>query len=241
VTAAATAPGRGRRVAVVAAIAAAVAVLLLLGRQLGTLLPRFAAWVEGLGPWGPIAFVVGYALAVVAFAPGSVLTLAAGALFGVVRGTIYVFVAAVLGASIAFLVARHLARPWVEHRLAGNSRFAAIDRAIAAQGRRIVFLLRLSPAFPFNLLNYALGLTKVTFADALVASIGMLPGTLLYVYYGRVGRELAAAATGRAAERGAGDWAVLALGLAATIAVTAIIARIARKALREATEPDAQE
>ena len=240
-TAAAAAPGRGRLVLRGAGIAAAIAVLLLLGRQLGGLLPRFAAWVEGLGAWGPIAFVVGYALATVAFAPGSVLTLAAGALFGVVRGTLYVFVAAVLGASIAFLVARHLARPWVERRLAASPSFAAIDRAIAAQGRRIVFLLRLSPAFPFNLLNYALGLTKVSFGDALVASVGMLPGTLLYVYYGRVGRELAAAAAGHAAERGIGDWAVLALGLVATIAVTAILARIARKALREATEADTEE
>jgi uncharacterized membrane protein YdjX (TVP38/TMEM64 family) len=231
------APGsRGRLALRVAATAAAIAVLLLLGRRLGAALPAFAAWVDGQGALGPIAFVTGYALAVVAFAPGSVLTLAAGAIFGLARGTLYVFVAATLGASLAFLVARYLARPWVERRLAAHPGFAAIDRAIAAQGRRIVFLLRLSPAFPFNLLNYALGLTRVRFADALVASLGMLPGTLLYVYYGHVGGALATAAAGGAARRGPADYAVLGLGLAATIAVTAIVARLARRALREATE-----
>lgn len=233
------APSPGRRILQIAIAIAAIGALAMLGRQLEAPLRAFAAWVEELGPLGPIAFVVGYALAVVAFAPGSVLTLAAGATFGIVRGTAYVFVAATLGAALAFLVARHLARPWVERRLAAHPGFAAIDRAIAAQGRRIVFLLRLSPAFPFSLLNYALGLTQVRFVDALVASIGMLPGTLLYVYYGHVGRQIAAAATGSAPERGVADYAVLALGLVATIAVTTLVARIARRALREATGEDA--
>ena len=106
------------------------------------------------------------------------------------------FVAAVIGSSLAFLIARYVARPWVEKRIAASPGFAAIDRAIAQQGRRIVFLLRLSPAFPFNLLNYALGLTRVRFADALVASLGMLPGTLLYVYYGKLAGEVATLAGG---------------------------------------------
>lgn len=224
-----------RRIWQIAIAIAAIAALLLLGRQLEAPLRAFATWIEALGPLGPLAFIAGYALAVVAFAPGSVLTLAAGATFGIVRGTAYVLVAATLGAAIAFLVARHLARPWVERRLAAHPGFAAIDRAIAAQGRRIVFLLRLSPAFPFSLLNYALGLTRVRFVDALVASIGMLPGTLLYVYYGHLGRQIAAAATGAAPERGVADYAVLALGLVATIAVTTLVARIARRALHEAT------
>ena len=220
----------------VAGIAAAVALLLLLGRQLGAALPGFAAWVDSLGAWGPVAFIAGYAVAVVAFAPGSILTLAAGALFGLVRGTVYVLIAATLGASLAFLVARYVARPWVERRIAASPGFAAIDRAIAAQGRRIVFLLRLSPAFPFNLLNYALGLTRVRFGDALVASIGMLPGTLLYVYYGKLAGEVAALAGGAPVARGPGYYAVLGLGLVATLLVTTIVARTARRALREATE-----
>jgi uncharacterized membrane protein YdjX (TVP38/TMEM64 family) len=212
-----------------------VVALVLLGRSLGSGIPAFAAWVEGLGAWAPIAFVAGYALAVVAFAPGSLLTLAAGALFGLGRGTLYALLAATLGASLAFLVARYAVRPWVERRIAAYPRFAAIDRAVAEQGRRIVFLLRLSPAFPFNLLNYALGVTRVRFADFLVASLGMLPGTLLYVYYGKLAGEVARLATDAPA-RGAAEYAVLALGLVATLAVTTLVTRIARRALKEATE-----
>jgi uncharacterized membrane protein YdjX (TVP38/TMEM64 family) len=223
-----------RRLRVPLALAALV-LLVALGRQAGALVPAFAAWVDGLGFWGPAAFAIGYALAVVAFVPGSLLTLAAGAIFGLLEGTVTVFVAATLGASGAFLVARHLARPYVEHRLAGNPRFAAIDRAVGREGRRIVLLLRLSPAFPFNLLNYALGLTDVRFSDYLVASVGMLPGTLLYVYYGKLLGEVAALAGGAAVEKGAAYYAVLGLGLLATIAVTALVTRTARRALREAT------
>ncbi len=228
------APARRLPLAKLALGLAALAGLLWLGRSLGAELPRFAAWVEGLGALGPLVFVLGYALAVVAFAPGSVLTLAAGAIFGLAKGTLYVFVAATLGASAAFLVARHLARGAVERRLAGNARFAAIDRAVGEQGRKIVFLLRLSPVFPFNLLNYALGLTRVRFADYFVACAGMLPGTLLYVYYGKLAGDVAQLAGGAGAQRGAGDWAVLLLGLAATVAVTTVVTRAARAALREA-------
>ena len=219
----------------VALIAAALAALYALGRYGGSAVPAFAAWVERQGAWGAAVFVAGYAAATVAFVPGSLLTLAAGAIFGLGRGTLYVFAAATLGASLAFLVARYAARPWVERRIAGNPRFAAIDRAVGREGRRIVFLLRLSPVFPFNLLNYALGLTRVRFADYLIASIGMLPGTLLYVYYGKLAGEVASLAGGApAAAKGAGYYAWLALGLAATIAVTAIVARTARRALDEA-------
>jgi uncharacterized membrane protein YdjX (TVP38/TMEM64 family) len=219
----------------IALAAVALILLVVLGRRAGAQVPVFAAWVDGLGFWGPVVFAIGYALAVVAFVPGSLLTLAAGAIFGLLEGTVTVFVAATLGASGAFLVARHLARPAVERRLAGNPRFAAIDRAVGREGRRIVFLLRLSPAFPFNLLNYALGLTNVRFSDYLVASAGMLPGTLLYVYYGKLLGEVAALAGGARVERGAAYYAVLGLGLLATVAVTTLVTRTARRALREAT------
>jgi uncharacterized membrane protein YdjX (TVP38/TMEM64 family) len=238
-----SAPLRRPRIASLAKgalLLAGIALLLGLGRELGAALPRFAAWVEGLGAWGPVAFAVGYALAVVAFAPGSLLTLAAGAIFGLALGTLTVMVAASLGASAAFLVARYLARGAVERRLGADPRFAAIDEAVGRQGRRIVFLLRLSPAFPFNLLNYALGLTRVRFADYLVACAGMLPGTLLYVYYGKLAGDVAALAGG-APPRGAGYWAVLVLGLAATLAVTVLVTRTARRALREAGGPLGQE
>src|SRR5688500_18255110 len=200
----------------------ALVVALLLLRELGGPVLRFAEWVQGLGVWGPVVFIAGYAVAAVALLPGSVLTLAAGAIFGLLGGTAYVFVGAVIGSSLAFFVARYLARNAVERRLAGNPRFAAVDRAIGREGRKIVFLLRLSPVFPFNLLNYALGLTRVRFVDYLVASLGMLPGTLLYVYYGKVIGDVAALASGAAVERDAAYWITLGVGLAATIAVTAV-------------------
>ena len=208
----------------------------------GASLPRFAAWVSGLGVWGPVVFILGYAVAVICFVPGSLLTLAAGAIFGVVTGVVYVFVAATLGAAGAFLVSRYVARAAVERRIAGNPRFAAVDRAVAAEGRKIVFLLRLSPVFPFTLLNYALGLTRVRFGDYLIASVGMIPGTLLYVYYGKLAGDVAALAGGAAVEKDAGYWAVLAIGLVATVVVTTIVTRTARRALGEATgtaEPQA--
>jgi uncharacterized membrane protein YdjX (TVP38/TMEM64 family) len=210
--------------------------LVVAGRRAAALIPAFSAWVDGLGIWGPVAFVAGYVLATVALVPGSLLTLAAGALFGLAKGTLLVLVAATLGASLAFLVARHLARGFVERRLAGNQRFAAIDRAVGVEGRKIVLLLRLSPLFPFNLLNYALGLTQVRFRDYLVASVGMLPGTLLYVYYGKVAGDVARLAGGGAVHRDAGYYAMLGLGLAATVVVTTVVTRSARRALREATD-----
>ncbi len=235
VTAAVAAPQRRLPLARLGLAAAGLVALLLLGRYAGGYLPAFAAWVDGLGVWGPIVFMIGYAAAVVGFAPGSILTLAAGAVFGLLEGTVYVFVAATVGASLAFLVSRHVARSAIEQRLAGNDRFAAIDRAVGAEGRKIVFLLRLSPVFPFTLLNYALGLTRVRFADYVVASFGMLPGTLLYVYYGKLAGDVAALAGGAAVEKNVGYYAVLLLGLVATVVVTTLVTRIARRALREAT------
>jgi uncharacterized membrane protein YdjX (TVP38/TMEM64 family) len=213
-----------------------VVVLVVLGRQVGAYVPQFAVWVNSLGVWGPVIFILGYAAATVAFAPGSLLTLTAGAVFGLGKGVLYVFVAAVLGSSAAFLVSRHLARAVIEQRVAGNARFAAIDRAVSAQGRKIVFLLRLSPVFPFNLLNYALGLTNVRFVDYLVASIGMIPGTLLYVYYGKLVGDVAALAGGAAVEKGAAYYVVLVLGLAATVLVTTLVTRTARRALQSVAD-----
>lgn len=218
-----------------ALIGVAIVAVVLLARNLGGYIPQFAVWVNGLGVWGPIVFIFGYAAATVAFLPGSLLTLAAGAIFGLGAGIVYVFIAATLGASAAFLVSRYVARRAVESRLAGNPRFAAIDKAVGAQGRKIVFLLRLSPVFPFNLLNYALGLTNVRFVDYFIASIGMLPGTLLYVYYGKLAGDVAALAGGAPVEKDAAYYAVLGVGLVATVVVTTIVTRIARRALKEAT------
>ena len=213
----------------------AVVLLISVGRQVGGRLPQFAAWVDGLGVWGPAVFIAGYAGATVAFVPGSVLTLAAGAIFGLMRGVAYVMVGATLGASLAFLVARYIARGAIEQRLEGNRRFAAIDRAVGREGRKIVFLLRLSPVFPFNLLNYALGLTNVRFVDYFIACLGMIPGTLLYIYYGKLAGDIAQLAGGTAVDRGGEYYAVLILGLVATVVVTTIVTRTARQALQDAT------
>jgi uncharacterized membrane protein YdjX (TVP38/TMEM64 family) len=213
----------------------ALVVVVVLARLGGAYIPRFAQWVNDLGFWGPIVFTIGYAVAVVALMPAFILTLAAGAIFGLSLGVLYVFIAAVLGSAAAFLISRYVARSAIERRLAGNARFAAIDRAVGEQGRKIVFLLRLSPAFPFTLLNYALGLTRVRFADYLIASFGMLPGTLLYVYYGKLAGDVAALAGGAHVEKGFGYYAVLVLGLAATVLVTVLVTRTARKALADAT------
>lgn len=210
--------------------------LALLGREAGALVPRFAAWVEGLGAVGPLVFVAVYALAVVAFVPGSLLTAAAGAMFGLVEGTLWAFLAAVLGSTAAFLIGRTLAREAVARRVAGSPRFAAIDAAVGREGRRIVLLLRLSPVFPFNLLNYALGLTRVRLLDTLVGSVGMLPGTLLYAWSGRLAGEVAAAAAGAETGRGPLSWVVLGVGFLATLLLALVVARIARRALREATD-----
>jgi len=225
--------GRGKLITYAVAGAAVLALLLLGGRRAGQYIPQFAAWVEGLGVWGPLVFILGYAVATVAFIPGSLLTLAAGAIFGLVKGTLYTLCGATLGASGSFLVARYVARRAIERKTAGNAKFAAIDKAVGQEGFKIVALLRLSPIFPFNLLNYGLGLTRVRFLHYLLASIAMLPGTLLYVYYGKAAGSLAAVAGGAKTEKGAAYWVTLGIGLLATVVVTTFITRLAGKALRQ--------
>lgn len=220
----------------IAAAVAGLAGLIWLGRELGGYVPLFAAWVDSLGLWGPVAFAAGYVAATIAFVPGLLLTMAAGAIFGLARGTALVVVSATLGASAAFLIARYSARSWVERRLAGHPRFREIDRAVGREGLKIVFLLRLSPAFPYNLLNYALGLTRVRFRHYLIGCLGMVPATFLYVYYGKALGSLAAVAAGNAPARGAADWALLGVGLAATLAVTTLVTRVARRALAKEVE-----
>jgi uncharacterized membrane protein YdjX (TVP38/TMEM64 family) len=186
--------------------------------------------ISSLGPWGPVLFVVLYIVASICFIPASILTLSAGALFGVVRGTAYVMLGATLGATAAFLVSRYLAREWVARKIEGNTRFRAIDEAVAREGGKIVFLTRLSPVFPYVLLNYVFGITRVSVRSYFVASaIGMLPASILYVYVGSIAGSLA----GTRRARTAGEWAFLLVGLLATATVTVFITRLARKALRE--------
>jgi len=165
--------------------------------------------------------------------PATVLTLLAGALFGIVHGVVYAFIGGTLGSTCAFLLGRHGARRFVERRLAAMPRFAAVERAAAANGRHIVLLLRMSPVVPFNFLNYALGLTTMSVWDFMLAGAGSLPGELMYCYWGRVGGEALALADAAVPAKGASYYGFLVAGLAATLAATALVTRTARRALRD--------
>jgi len=196
--------------------------------QINDLLNSALDWIEGLGAWGAIAFIAIYILASVFLISGAVLTLGAGFTFGVVKGSILVSVASTLAATVSFLVGRYIARGWVSKQIEEKPRFKTIDSAVAKQGWKIVGLTRLSPVFPFVFLNYAFGVTQVSLRDYVLASwIGMMPGTVAYVYLGYLPRI---AATGS----GDGDRVRLILniiGVIATIAVTWYVTKIAKKAL----------
>ncbi len=232
-----SAPGARRISAAKIVVAAAILVFLfVMGDDLARLLPAFATWVESLGIWGPFVFATGYAIATVAMVPGALLTLFAGAIFGLATGITTVFIGASVGATLAFLVSRYVARSWVERKLDGHEKFTAVDSAVGKEGLKIVVLLRLSPLFPFNLLNYALGLTSVPLRAYVLAHLAMLPGTFLYVYYGRLAGAVAEVASGTGAQRDGAYYALFGLGLVATLVVTTIVTRIATRTLRGITD-----
>jgi uncharacterized membrane protein YdjX (TVP38/TMEM64 family) len=200
-------------------------------------LRNFNDWVGQMGIAGIFIFVGVYAVATVLLAPGAILTIGAGFAFGLWKGFLAVSVGATLGASLAFLVARFIARDKVEAIAKGNEKFRKIDKAVGKQGAKLVFLLRLSPVIPFNLSNYFYGLTGVKFWPYVLASwIGMMPGTFLYVYIGTAGKAaVSAAAGGEAIKQGWQYWTFMGVGLAATIIVTIWVTKIARDALKETT------
>jgi uncharacterized membrane protein YdjX (TVP38/TMEM64 family) len=197
------------------------------------LLKNALQWIESLGVIGALAFIGIYIVATIAFLPGSILTLGAGVVFGVGWGVVYVFIGAMLGATAAFLVGRYLARNWVAQKIAGNSKFAAIDRAVGSNGLKIVLLTRLSPVFPFNLLNYAFGLTSVSLVDYVVGSLGILPGTIMYVYLGSLAGSIALIGTAAQPTNANLQWGLRIIGLIATVAVTFYVTRIAKQALEQ--------
>lgn len=218
---------------VAAAVAAFAAALLFLP------LREWAVWVvervHNLGGVGVAIYVVVYILAAIFMFPGSLLTLGAGFLYGPMWGTLLVSPTSVVAATVAFLLGRTVAREWIKRRIAENPRFSAVDEAVGENGFKVVFLLRLSPIFPFTLLNYALGLTRVRLRDFVVASLfGMLPGTFLYVYVGSSVANLAALASGKATSAG-GPWQHVLFwgGLAATALVVVLVTRTARQALNQ--------
>jgi uncharacterized membrane protein YdjX (TVP38/TMEM64 family) len=188
-------------------------------------------WLRDAGALGVVAFAAAYVGATVLMLPGLLLTVGAGVAYGTMLGTLVVSPASVIAATAAFLLGRTVARGWIAQRIDGDPRFRVVDAAIARHGLRIVILLRLSPLFPFNLLNYALGLTGVRLRDYVLGSfIGMLPATFLYVYIGSLIGDLAALSTG-ADQAGGARQALSVVGLLATVVVTVYVTRIARRAL----------
>jgi uncharacterized membrane protein YdjX (TVP38/TMEM64 family) len=191
-------------------------------------------WVQSLGALGPIAYMIIYNLATLLFIPGSLLTLKGGCLFGVFWGSIYVLIAAIVGATFAFLIGRYLSRDWVSRQMDKHPKFKAIDLAVAKEGWKIVLLTRLSPVFPFNLLNYAFGVTQVSLKDYILGSFGIVPGTIMYVYIGSLVGNLAMtniAHQPATPETQMWQWIMQLLGLIATVAVTIYITKVAQKAL----------
>ena len=196
---------------------------------------QFEGYVRSLGAIGPVVVVLVYVLCTVLFVPGSVITIGSGTLFGLKTGFIVVVLGANLGALCAFLLARSFLREKVMSWAAGNAKFRSLDQAIGKKGFKMVLLTRLSPVFPFVLLNYLLGLTAVRpSAYALANLLGMLPATFLFVYIGAAARDAVAGQ----ADAAAGFYQQLLkyVGLLATVAVVVIVTRIARKALREAEQ-----
>ena len=195
------------------------------------------AWIEEIGPLGYAVFVLLYAAFTVSFIPGFILTLGGGAVFGLWGGFAAVSIGSTVGAAFAFLLGRGILRNKIESKIQNNQKFSAVDRAIGKQGWKIVFLTRLSPVFPFNLINYAYGLTKIRFRDYVLASwIGMMPGTFVYVYMGSLLGDVARIFTGDKAETGTLELVLQVAGLIATFAVTVYVTRIAKKALEEEAE-----
>lgn len=217
-------------------------VLLARGLPLERVLGAVDALVRDSGAWGPLIFGAAYVLGALLLLPGSVLTLAAGALFGPLLGTVVVSLSSTTAATLAFLLGRHVARDAVEAAARRRPTFGAIDRAVGEGGWKVVVLLRLSPLVPFSIGNYLFGLTRVRFLPYVLASwAAMLPGTFLYVYLGHAGRTGLEAASGASRARTPAEWALLGAGFLATVVVTALLGRRARGALQERTEEAIQE
>src|SRR5579859_5596895 len=213
----------------------AIFAILVAARWLGVglALRDLLEWISSLGAIAPVVFILAYIVACVLFIPGSIMTIGAGVIFGVVRGSIYVSIGATIGATLAFLIGRYIARDWVAAKLAGNSTFNEIDAAVGREGWKIVGLTRLSPVFPFNLLNYAYGLTRVSLRDYVIASwIGMMPGAVMYTYIGSLVGDLTRLGAAPTA-RPTGFWLLNVVGFAATVGVALYAARIARRALAQ--------
>ncbi len=203
------------------------------------ILERSCGWIENFGGFAPLVFIVVYNLGTLLFLPGSLLTLKGGILFGLFWGSLYVIIAAILGATIAFLLGRYFFRDRVSRIIQAHPKFRLINAAIADNGWQIVLLTRLSPIFPFNLTNYAFGLTQISLRDYVLGSLGILPGTIMYTYLGTLVGELSMAENPEHftdPNMKALHWGIRIMGLAATIGITIYLAQVSRNALEQKAE-----
>ncbi|NET29553.1 MAG: TVP38/TMEM64 family protein [Okeania sp. SIO1I7] len=204
--------------------------------NLPELLKNILIWIDTLGIWSPVAFIIIYNLATLLLIPGLVLTMGGGVIFGVLWGAIYVFFASTLGATIAFIIGRYISRDWVYQQLHQHPKFQVVDLAVVKEGFKIVFLTRLCPLFPFNLLNYAFGVMQVSLKDYILGSLGMIPGTIMYVYIGSIAGDITLIGTSQQPTNSTVEltkWIINIVGLIATVAITIYLTRLAKKALEE--------
>ncbi|WP_411868705.1 TVP38/TMEM64 family protein [Vulcanococcus limneticus] len=195
------------------------------------------SWLPALqSPWGAVAFVPLYALWVTLLLPGVWASMLAGALYGPWWGSVLVFVGACLGAEAAFLLGRHWLRDWARRRLRALPKLLVVEEAVSREGLKLVLLTRLSPAFPFSLLNLAYGLSEVSLRDYTIGLIGILPGTVLFCGLGALAGDVARFGEVLSGEADAGTWALRIGGLLATVASVWLVGRAAQRAL-QGSEP----
>ena len=218
------------------ALAAALLVLAGLGLPIREMAESIFGWIQGNPNISWLVFLGVYILATVLLLPGSVLTIGGGWIFGFVEGLVVVSLSSTLAASCSFLIGRYLARAWVEGKISQDSRYRSLDRAIGERGFFVVLLTRLSPLFPYNLLNYAWGISSVRLSRYVLASwMGMIPGTLLYVYLGAAASDISQLFPGASGEAVGQEWLFI-VGLAATAVLVIFIARLATKNLNQVME-----
>jgi uncharacterized membrane protein YdjX (TVP38/TMEM64 family) len=223
------------RLGIVLLLVVAAVLVMASGFDVSDLTQRFVESLKAQGDLGLVWLALAYIPVSVFFFPAALLTLAGGFTFGFAKTLIAVSLGSTVGATSAFLAGRTLLRGLIEHKVASDVRFRTLDAAVTEQGFKIVLLTRLSPVLPFNLLNYAFGLTKVRLRDFVLASwIGMFPGTVLYVSIGSAAKNLSDILAGRS-EGGGAQKILFGVGVVATLVVTVLMARIAKKALADAT------
>ena len=189
-----------------------------------------------LSPPGAVLFALLYAIGTALFLPGFWATMLAGALYGTLWGSLIVFVGACLGAEVAFLLGRYWLRDWAQELLAAAPKLQAVEQAVSREGLKLVLLTRLSPAFPFSLLNLAYGLSEVSLRDYTLGLIGILPGTILFCGLGALAGDVAHFGTVLSGDADLFTWALRLVGVVATVSVVWLVGRAARRAL-QGSEP----